>query len=256
MLNQMNSRSVVFNLIMINIVLFVASIVYPVLNQYLSLQYLFNRHDFVQLAANGTLSYQEYPTLYSFIERNYGALSKVGFLPVQILSHMFMHGGIAHIAFNMLGLFMFGNVLERVWGPKRFFIFYFTTGLGAVILHLLVQAIMVYKFTGTIDPTPAMLNAHPGAFDTYFSSTLGASGAIFGILIAFAMLFPNTELMLIFFPIPVKAKYLVSLYVIFELYEGFANHAGDDVAHFAHLGGALFGFILVKYWNRTGQNFY
>jgi rhomboid-like protein len=151
---------------------------------------------------------------------------------------------------------MFGSILENVWGPKRFLIFYLVTGFGAVLLHVGVQAFMIHKITGSFDPTMAILNAHPEAISTYVSQTLGASGAIFGIATAFAMLFPNTELILLFFPVPIKAKYLMPLYILAELYFGISQHAGDDVAHFAHLGGALFGFILVKIWGRNRNTLY
>ena len=169
---------------------------------------------------------------------------------------MFMHGNISHIFFNMFGLYMFGNVLERVWGAKRFLLFYFITGVGAVVLHMLVQAIMVYNFTGSFDPTAAQINAEPGVLETYFSSTVGASGAIFGILTGFGMLFPNTELYIMFIPVPIKAKYAITGYVLLELYLGISMSQGDNVAHFAHLGGALVGFILVKLWNRNRDYLY
>jgi len=178
------------------------------------------------------------------------------FKPVQIVSHMFMHGGIGHIFFNMFALWMFGTVLERVWGPRRFLIYYFVTGLGAVALHTAVQAWIVHNFTGSFNPPIALVNEYSQVAALYSSPTVGASGAIFGILVAFGMLFPNTELIMLFFPIPIKAKYFVGIYVILELYQGIAMNPGDNVAHFAHLGGALFGFILVKYWNRSRHTLY
>ena len=134
--------------------------------------------------------------------------------------------------------------------------FYFITGFGAVVLHMLVQGFLIYKSTGSINPTMAMLEAHPGSWSTYFSSTVGASGALFGVLTAFAMLFPNTELYLMFIPIPIKAIYFVSVYIIVELYLGISMYGGDNVAHFAHLGGALFGFLLVKYWDKNRNSLY
>jgi membrane associated rhomboid family serine protease len=258
MFENLNTRSVVFNLIAINVVLFVLSYFFPSLDHYLSLQYIFNRHDFVKAALSGTLDQAAYPSVYSFITSSYayGGISPYGFQPVQIISHMFMHAGLAHIFFNMFALYMFGNVLERVWGPKRFLTFYLITGFGAVALHMLVQAIIVHNFTGSFDPSLQMMESTPQVLYTYFSSTVGASGAIFGILVGFGMLFPNTELIIIPIPIPIKAKYLITGYVVLELFLGLRQSGGDNVAHFAHLGGALFGFILVKIWNRNRHTFY
>ena len=230
MFENINTRSVTFNILMINLVLFVVALAIPSLNDTLSLHYLFNRH-----------GYDE----------------STGFQPYQVISHMFMHGGFMHIFFNMYGLFMFGSILERVWGPQRFLLFYLITGFGAVVLHMGVQMWLVHSSTGTFDPTIIQLNdAGQTAIVTYVSRTVGASGAIFGLLTAFALLFPNTELMLMFIPFPVKAKYFVPIYLAIELYLGVAQYGGDNVAHFAHLGGALFAFILVKLWNRDKWNLY
>ena len=155
------------------------------------------------------------------------------FQPYQLVSHMFMHGGFGHIFFNMFGLFMFGKVLESVLGSKRFFILYFLSGLGAALLQL-----AIYYMQGS----DALM--------------VGASGAVFGILIAFAMLFPNVELMLLFIPFPIKAKYLIPIYAVLELFLGVANFSGDNIAHFAHLGGAVVGFILIKIWKKNQFNVY
>lgn len=163
--------------------------------------------------------------LYSF---NTGA-----FRPYQLVSHMFLHANLGHIFFNMFGLFMFGKVLESVLGSKKFFILYFASGLGAAILQLLV-----YQLQGT-----------PGVM-------IGASGAIFGILAAFAMMFPNVELMFILIPVPIKAKYLVPIYAVLELFFGIANFDKDNIAHFAHLGGAIVGFILIKIWKKNQFRIY
>src|SRR5690606_34506065 len=171
----------------------------------------------------------------------------------QIVTYMFMHAGFAHIFFNMFALFMFGSALEYIMGSKRFLNFYLLTGLGALALQFIVQAVEVYSIAGsiTIDPN-TYSSADPEAIRTlseiYYSPMLGASGAVFGVLIAFGMLFPNTELFIMFIPVPVKAKYIIPVYVILELFLGVAQFAGDSVAHFAHLGGALFGFILIKLW--------
>jgi rhomboid-like protein len=184
------------------------------------------------------------------------------FKPYQIVSYMFAHGSPGHLIFNMLSLVMFGSILERIWGPKRFLLFYLITGLGALALHEAVNAYQIYQYTGSLAPdfsTVAQLT-NPKAIDVvgnaYYGPIVGASGAIFGLLIAFAMLFPNTELMLIFLPIPVKAKYFVPFLVIAELVLSQANFEGDNVAHYAHLGGALIGFIMVRIWQRNRNNFY
>ena len=172
----------------------------------------------------------------------------------QIISYMFMHGGFAHILFNMFALFTFGSSLEGIMGSKRFLNFYLITGLGALALQMLVQAMEVYGITGgiTIDPS-TYRSENTGAIETlssiYYGPMVGASGAIFGLLIAFGMLFPNAELFIIFIPVPVKAKYIIPVYILLELFLGVAQFSGDSVAHFAHLGGALFGFILVKVWH-------
>jgi membrane associated rhomboid family serine protease len=162
------------------------------------------------------------------------------FMPHQVVTHMFMHGGWQHILFNMFALWMFGSPLEKVWGPKRFLEFYMITGLGAAFLHQAVNAYEIYS--GNYDPS-------------LFGPVVGASGAVFGILTAFGMLYSNS-LIYLYFAIPVKAKYVVSGLIIYELYRGFANNPNDNVAHFAHLGGALIAFILIKYWQRNRNHFY
>ncbi len=185
------------------------------------------------------------------------------FEPYQMVSHMFMHGNFTHLFFNMFALIMFGGQLERVWGPKRFLLFYFVTGLGAVALHLSVQAYELYDMFGSVSPKSDALDLSGysaeqirRAQEIYFIPTVGASGAIYGLLLGFAMLFPNTELMLIFLPIPIKAKYFVPFLMLGELYLGVNNFEWDNIAHFAHLGGALFGFILVMIWKRDRKNFW
>jgi membrane associated rhomboid family serine protease len=156
------------------------------------------------------------------------------FEPYQVFTSMFLHAPsfdmFFHILFNMLMLFMFGRILENVWGAKRFLFFYLACGIGASAAHLLMQHIM-----GGI------------------SLAVGASGAIMGIMVAFGYLFPNTELMIIPIPVPVKAKWVVLGYVLLDLFGGFGKIAGDNIAHFAHLGGALTGFIIVLIWNKTNR---
>lgn len=172
------------------------------------------------------------------------------FRPYQFVTHMFMHGGFLHIFSNMFALWMFGSKLEQVWGSGRFLFFYFFTGLGAAALHSGVTywEIEQYRAAGAgLRELTQLINI----------PTVGASGAVFGVLLGFGMLFPNTRLMLLFPPIPMKAKVFVFLYGAFELYAGFSSiHGGSNIAHFAHVGGMLFGFILIKYWQKKGQNFY
>lgn len=195
------------------------------------------------------------------------------FEPYQIVTHFFMHADIMHIFFNMFGLVIMGAHLERYWGEKRYLIFYLTTALGAAILHNLVQGIELYSMTQTFFPNGNNLVAIDGTMirqlsDTFENSdlgsiggilatpTVGASGAIYGLIAAFALLFPNTEFMLLFPPIPLKAKWLALGLVAIALYSGFQNNPTDSVAHFAHLGGMLFGFILVKIWQKDKKTFY
>jgi len=180
----------------------------------------------------------------------------------QIITYMFMHSGWDHIFFNMFGLYMFGNLLENLWGTQRFLFYYFFCGIGAIVLQAGIQAFEVYQIAGNAFPSHMLLTSlDPGSLEhineIFSAHTVGASGAIFGLLIAFGLLFPNTELYMIFIPIPIKAKYFVSGYILLELYSGFKNNPGDHVAHFAHIGGALFGFIVLKYWNsRNYKRFY
>lgn len=175
------------------------------------------------------------------------------FEPYQIATHMFAHspGIIFHIFINMFMLWMFGRTLENVWGPKRFLLFYLICGVGAAAVHLGVQEIAWQRAEalyaeGNVEA--AQLAA------ASLGPALGASGAVMGVLVAFAFLFPNTELYLMFIPVPIKAKWLVMGYVAFDLIFGVANRPGDNVARFAHLGGALTGFILVWIWNKNSRN--
>lgn len=220
------------------------------------------------------------------------------FKPFQIVTHMFMHGGITHLFFNMFALYMFGRILEQVWGSKRFLTYYFVTGLGAALLHTLVIHMQI---SGIEKSAVAMMNTlSPETFAAFVTKhfpeyynqlydamigawfnnpgnpmfaqqaqeftrqlidakmnipTVGASGAVFGVLLAFGMYFPNTVLMLIFPPIPIKAKYFVIIYGVIELWLGITQ-PGSNIAHFAHLGGMLFGFIFIKYWASRRDRFY
>ena len=194
------------------------------------------------------------------------------FMPHQLITHLFMHGNFTHLLFNMFALWMFGKTLENVWGGKRFLTYYMITGIGAAFVHLGVSQYEILSLQSQISPNELSNLLENGGgllanFQNYSyplmgklnilinTPTVGASGAVFGILLAFGMLFPNT-LLYIYFAIPVKAKYFVIIYGIMELYAGISNNPADNVAHFAHLGGMLFGFILLKYWQKNNTQFY
>lgn len=181
----------------------------------------------------------------------------------QPITYMFMHspGNFMHIFFNMFAVYMFGGILESRWGAKRFLNFYLITGLGALGLQWAVQAFEVYQIAGTAIPGQALYHLQnltetqvQTLIGIYNGPMLGASGAVFGLLVAFGMLYPNTELYIMFIPVPVKAKYIIPVYILFELTMGVARVQGDSVAHYAHLGGALIGFILVKLWKDKDNN--
>jgi membrane associated rhomboid family serine protease len=178
------------------------------------------------------------------------------FKPHQIITHMFLHGGFTHILFNMIALYFFGGILENYWGAKRFLNFYLICGIGAAIVQMLM---IPWEITRSVQgmadiPTEYLNEAIQQGVNQY--SMIGASGAIMGIMAAFAYLFPNTEIY-IYYAIPIKAKYLIPIYVLFDLFGGFSRQAGDNVGHFAHLGGALVGILIVIFMNRTNRrNFY
>jgi membrane associated rhomboid family serine protease len=218
-----NITPVVKNLLIINVIFFIATMLFP-----------------NQLEEHLAVFYFDSPF----------------FRPWQPISYMFMHGGIGHIFFNMFALYSFGSILEAHWGAKRFINFYLITGLGALALQWAVQAFEVYQITGSITNDIALAAAgNPTLDGIYGSPMLGASGAIFGLLVAFAMLYPNIEMYIMFIPMPVKAKYIIPVYIVIELFLGLGRFQGDSVAHFAHLGGALIGYILVKIWRRK-NNYY
>jgi membrane associated rhomboid family serine protease len=183
-----------------------------------------------------------------------------------------MHGGFIHLLFNMFALWMFGRILEQVWGPKRFFLYYIVTGLGAAFFFELVQWIQYNKVMGILSPEQLQYvydaggeavsqgknftDAQMGRLNSILNvPVVGASGAVYGVLLAFGMLFPNTQLMFIFPPVPVKAKYVVIGYAAIELYLAITS-PGSGIAHTAHLGGMIFGYILIKYWRKTTKTFY
>ena len=221
------------------------------------------------------------------------------FKPHQIITYMFMHGGFTHILFNMFAVWMFGSVLENFWGPKRFLTFYVVTGIGAILIQMLINYYFISSAQHAIDifmstPSPELfqdiINNH---FDGYVNKnavsqfisdynyntlnisyineakeilnnlitarmnihTVGASGSVYGLLLAFGMLFPNS-IINVYFVFPVKAKWFVIIFGAIELYLGIANKVGDNVAHFAHLGGMLFGFLMIIYWNKKMKNNY
>lgn len=215
----------------------------------------------------------------------------------QVITHMFMHGSLMHLVFNMYALWMFGSVLEQVWGPKRFLLYYMITGLGAAALHTFVNflilnnishdliafvntptpevyetfirthvhdvTVRISEFINTwkADPTnTSYIKTAVAQLNNYYQGllsipTVGASGAVFGLLLGFGMLFPNTQLMLLFPPIPIKAKWFVIGYGAIELYLGLSQQ-NSNIAHFAHLGGMLFGYLLIRYWNKNRNRFY
>jgi membrane associated rhomboid family serine protease len=253
---------IVLNLLIINILLFVGT-------------YFFGRQGWLT----------EYLALY-YPESPY-------FQPYQFITHIFMHGGIAHIGFNMYALWMFGTPIETAWGGKRFLFYYLFTGLGAAALHIFVNYLIFHGIQVDIvafgnTPSPELfrqfIDAHKESFNEKFISgcyslysewlevpdqqtyadtaleimrnireslmnvpTVGASGAVFGLLLAFGMMYPNVQLMLIFPPIPIKAKWFVLGYGGIELFLGFSQ-PGSNIAHFAHIGGMLFGYLLIRFW--------
>jgi membrane associated rhomboid family serine protease len=222
------------------------------------------------------------------------------FRPHQYITHLFMHGSFMHVLSNMFALWMFGNVLENVWGPKKFLIFYLVTGVGAAVIHTFATWYEINQmqqtiaaFTSEINPVDFKLianryRAYMGMtgydqvilfanewqrtpLDPVYTKealdfldqllknkidvpTVGASGAVFGVLLAFGMMFPNTVIYL-YFAIPIKAKYFVMLYGLFELYSGLQSNPGDNVAHFAHLGGMLFGYLLIRSWRKPRYHY-
>ena len=199
-------------------------------------------------------------TLSSVLGLHYWQSGK--FNPVQAITYMFMHADLAHIFFNMFSLWMFGRILERVIGAKRYLFYYLSCGVGAAIVQeavwyfTLTDALTLYDAAGNavMSGSEAMEYAVAnGMLSGYLDSmvTIGASGAVFGILLAFGMLFPNMPLYIMFVPTPIKAKWAVIGYGVIELIFG-VNGIMGSVAHFAHLGGMLFGLLILLYWRRKG----
>ncbi|MDC3240817.1 rhomboid family intramembrane serine protease [Flavobacteriaceae bacterium] len=196
----------------------------------------------------------------------------------QPLTHMFMHGDLSHIFFNMFGLYMFGTPIEQMWGKKKFIFFYLSTGFGAAALQLLLyyfqissvtellfaeglSASEVSRFFQTSDLSYTLVDRIGreelvSSLSAFNGVMVGASGALYGVLVAFAILFPNARLMLLFPPIPVKAKVLVPLLILGDLFFGFTSYSIGPIAHFAHVGGAITGLLMMWYWkkNQFDQN--
>lgn len=191
------------------------------------------------------------------------------FNPAQLVTYMFLHDGFSHLFFNMFALYMFGGVLEQLWGTRRFLFFYLATGIGAGIIQQLFWTIGIHELLSGINNIiasgnpeiikinfPDLPNYSVSALIEYKVNvlnkliTIGASGAVFGLLLAFGWLFPEAKLMLLFLPIPIPARIFVTLYAVLELFLGVRGFAGDNIAHFAHLGGMLFGAIIILYWKR------
>lgn len=193
--SMQRTTPVVLNLIIINVIVFVA-----------------------QMVLDKTMEFTNLLALYHY--------ESPLFKPYQLVTHMFAHAGVFHILFNMYALWMFGSILERVWGPKKFLIFYLTCGLAAGVAQMILM--------------------------TPYGAAVGASGAVMGLLAAFAYLFPNTEFFILPFPFPIKAKWMALIYAAIDLFGGIHGSA-DNIAHFAHLGGMAMGFILVLIWNKTNK---
>jgi membrane associated rhomboid family serine protease len=190
----------------------------------------------------------------------------------QYLTHMFMHGSIMHLVFNMYGLWAFGTPLEQMWGRNKFIFFYFSAGLGAAAIYTLAN---YFQFNGVYDQLisdglsrseiqnilnsgsynddriSVSLDAMRNFYGTYFSPAVGASGAIYGVLVAFGMSFPNAKLAMIFFPVPIAAKYFIPLIILGDLFFGVTSYSVGNIAHFAHIGGAIIGFIISWYWKNN-----
>lgn len=224
---------------------------------------------FVGTLSIGDQAYQ-YFSLWFFKNDNFGVW--------QVLTHMFMHGGLTHILFNMYALWAFGSPIEQVLGKNKFIFFYFSAGIGAAILHTLVnyyefqtgfsalleagmdqQAIQTLLKTGQYNTgilSSVSKEVLQDFYVAYNTPAVGASGAIYGILVAFGMLFPNVELFLIFVPVPIKAKFFIPALIALDLFSGVTGYSifGGGIAHFAHVGGALFGFIMMWYWKKNQFN--
>ena len=172
----------------------------------------------------------------------------------QLVTYQFLHGGFTHILFNMFAVWMFGRVIESIWGPKKFLFYYISCGIGAGLMQEIAQFCSFYVIIQQQDPSVSIgqlfeigsqLSAQLNGW-----TTIGASGAVYAVLLAFGMIFPNERIFIFPLPVPIKAKWFVTFYVVLELFLAF-NSQGDGVAHMAHLGGMLFGFLMIRYWSRN-----
>ncbi len=217
-----NMPPVTKNLIIVNLLMFFATFV----------------------ASTYNIDLNKFLGLHFFLSDNFNA--------AQLFTYMFMHGNISHLFFNMFAFWMFGRILENFWGPKKFLIFFLACGIGSGIVQEIVQYIYInsdlnaiYQELGT-----AGLLKYEQLLYNNAAYTVGASGAVYGILLAFGMTFPNEKLFIIPFPFPIKAKFFVIGYAVLELILGLKNNPADNTAHFAHLGGMIFGLILILYWRK------
>ena len=238
-----NTPKIIIQLLIINIIFFIGTAFsYQISNDFLALHYFDNNK----------------------------------FIPTQILTHMFMHGNIAHLSFNMFGLWMFGSTLANIWGSNKFIFFYISCGVGAAILQSLMYYFNIQSITSNLldygvsnESILGILKtgtANPMIFEyvsqsklaaivsDYNSVMVGASGAIYGVLVAFTFMYPNSKLMLLFPPIPVKAKYLIPLIIAGDIFFGFTSASIGPIAHFAHIGGAVTGFFMMWYWKKNQFN--
>jgi len=225
---------VVKNLIAINVVLFIADFVLPG---------IFNKWGL-------------HVDLTDILGLHYWESSK--FNPAQLITYAFMHGNIGHIFFNMFALYMFGGILEQMWGTKRFLFYYLVTGVCAGLIQELFWTVEFHSailainnaISADVLNAPALIASKKLFLDSPSFITIGASGSVFGLLLAFGWLFPEVKLMLLFFPVPIKARIFVLIYGVAELFLGVAQFSGDNIAHFAHLGGMLFGAVLILIWKK------
>ena len=194
-----------------------------------------------------------------------------GFNAAQLITYMFMHGGFAHLFFNMFAVWMFGRILEQVWGPRRFLFYYMVCGIGAALIQELVVTVEYVSLCSQL-PAEAIdtvrregaavlangqnyINSAMGSLNVTLNGvTVGASGAVYAILLGFGMLFPRQRMYIFPIPVPIQARWFVIGYALIELWSAFANNPSDNVAHFAHLGGMLFGVILILYWRKHDRN--
>jgi len=221
-MNAFSTPPVTKNIIIINILVFIATLV---------------------LAGRG-IDLSDYLGLHFFLAKDFKAY--------QLLTYMFMHGGFTHIFFNMFAVWMFGRLLEQTWGPKRFLTFYLLCGIGAGLMQEVVQYIQYAAVLSNYSGVNTGTSVIPMALN--MMTTIGASGAVYAVLLAFGMTYPNEKLFLFPLPFPIKAKWFVLGYAVIELVAAISNNPNDNVAHFAHLGGMLFALIFILYWRHKDKN--